>query len=139
MLNHEIVIFDFLLKKPISPSICQKLLDELLVKLDMKKLADVRFYDALDLSEPGFSFIQPITTSHICGHYFSTEQQPHHLHLDIYSCKSFAWEEVFEVCKKNMRLGEWRGTKVIRDLTLMQTCTDIKGSGDKIIFCKDLI
>ena len=98
-LAHKIFILDAELQKPLASEnrrkIVENLVKDLLSTLDMKELGPLSFYDATDLDFPGWSFVQPITTSHITGHYFFEEKTGKaDIHIDIYSCKEFEWEDV---------------------------------------------
>jgi S-adenosylmethionine/arginine decarboxylase-like enzyme len=92
-LMHKILIIDAELQNAL-PSVdyhafVENLAVEMMYVLDMKPLGPIGIFEALDDTEPGWSFIQPITTSHISAHYFSKPDPKPHIHIDIYSCKNF--------------------------------------------------
>lgn len=46
----------------------RRFIDEVLSALGMTPLGELGIYPAVDQSAPGWSFIQPITTSHVSAH-----------------------------------------------------------------------
>lgn len=120
-LEHRILILDANLKQNLvfdkHVDITTKLVEDLLHALNMKKLGKLEIYNSVDANFPGWSFIQPITTSHISGHYFEDEKQPH-IHFDIYSCKKFQWKTVINILDKHLHLAEWSGNFIVRDVEL---------------------
>lgn len=48
--------------------IMRRFIDEVLSALGMTPLGELGIYPAVDQSAPGWSFIQPITTSHVSAH-----------------------------------------------------------------------
>jgi len=79
-LVHQMMMLDADLTKPVAnaagPRLVRRLVDRLLAELGMTELGNLQFFEAVDLSAPGWSFIQPITTSHISGHYFAMPDEP---------------------------------------------------------------
>jgi hypothetical protein len=136
-LSHEHFIIDAILKKTLNfderKKITENLISDLLKTLKMIKLGKLEIYDATDDKFPGWSFIQPITTSHISGHYFEESDIPSHIHLDIYSCKSFDWKLVISILDQHLGLGAWSGNLIMRELQLdKRTTLLLKGLGNKV-------
>ena len=50
-----------------------------------------------DLSKEGFSLLQLITTSNICGHFIDHHG---HIYLDVFSCKQFDNQTVIDTVKE---------------------------------------
>jgi S-adenosylmethionine/arginine decarboxylase-like enzyme len=119
-LVHRHFIFDAELNEKLDFSnryeITTNLIQTLIKKLGMEALDQLQIYDAKDINYPGWSFIQPITTSHISGHYFEEENNLSHLHMDIYSCKLFECTDVIEILNKNFSIFTWYGYWLNRDL-----------------------
>jgi hypothetical protein len=109
------------------------LIDALLEALDMKILGPLQIYDATDLTAPGWSFIQPITTSHISGHYFCIPNERPHIHIDIYTVKPFLCQAAVNIMHDHLSLSDWIGTFVLRDMSLhTRQHIEIVGEGNKI-------
>lgn len=123
-LKHEIFIIDTNLLKPLNESTYQQdaksLIDDLLQTLEMEPLGPLQVLMALDQRAPGWSFIQPITTSHISGHYFEKPGRFPHLHLDIYSCCSFQWQLVINILDRHLGLKDWSANLILRHTKLEQ-------------------
>ena len=117
---HEIFVLDaHLAKEPDvqdSHSVTRRLVDRLMVALRMEELGPLTIYPALDQRAPGWSFIQPITTSHMAGHYFEKPGRGPHIRFDVYSCVSFNWMHVIEVLHEELGLLDWRATFIERDI-----------------------
>lgn len=136
-LQHELFIFDanlvsHLPRKGFS-KVVHGLVRDLLTGLNMKKLGPLEIYEASDLRFPGFSFIQPITTSHISGHYFEKIESSSHIHMDIYSCKPFAWKKIITMLDASLRLADWKANTICRSLDGHRSCSEIIGRGKKIV------
>ena len=143
-LEHEIIVLDAYLKKALDPSHMEewtrKFIDSLLATLRMEELGPLQIYPALDLRAPGWSFIQPITTSHIAGHYFEKPGKSPHIRMDIYSCCSINWRKVIQVCNEHMNLGLWRATFIDRQIDERARATShISGEGNLILDELDLL
>ncbi len=112
--------------------------DHLLEVLGMERLGPFEFYPAIDLTAPGWSWIQPISTSHASGHYWSAPGRPN-LHIDVYSCMPFSWERVVKVAHEHFRLLDWTATLVMREFALKErTTTHIIGRGKDVLRCEEL-
>lgn len=137
-LRHEIFVLDAHLADVLDVSkykeITNSLIDQLLASLGMEKLGDLQIYPATDLRAPGWSFIQPITTSHISGHYFEKPGRQPHIRLDVYSCETVDWRELIRVVHKNLSLADWRGTFLQRAIELddPRTTLELSGKGDQV-------
>lgn len=138
-LLHEIFVLDACLKQALDPKRMKKithdLVEDLLVALRMEKLGPVGIYPAKDLRAPGWSFIQPITTSHISGHYFEQPDYPH-IRIDVYSCASVNWRKVISVVHQHLDLTQWRGTFIDRQIGVDgadRLVLDVHGMGDQIL------
>ncbi len=110
-LVHEHFILDADLESKLDfknrKKITEDLIDDLLENLKMQRLCPLQIYDAVDANFPGWSFIQPITTSHISGHYFEEKDKPSHIHIDIYSCRAFDWKKVINIIHQFLNLNDW--------------------------------
>lgn len=121
--HHKIFILDAQLASVLDESdpkkFCTAFFGELLETIKMKRLAPMSVSPAADLDAPGFSGLQELTTSHTSFHYF---WEPHHptknpnVHLDLYSCAPFSYEDVVRVAHKHFGLAEWTGNFIERTL-----------------------
>lgn len=142
VLLHHHFILDAHLRKPFDNSkkedIVRELIGDLLKTLKMKKLGSLEIYPATDLRAPGWSFLQPITTSHISGHYFGGPGRHSHIHMDIYSCRGFDWKMALRTLIRHLPLGSWQITFVNRTINSNEfpndkrEILDIHGSGGEI-------
>lgn len=141
-LEHHHFILDAQLLQPLDASrqnsITESLVSDLLQKLEMKELGPMQIYPATDKRAPGWSFVQPITTSHISGHYFEGPGRHPHIHLDIYSCQGFDWMMALSVLSTHLPLGIWHATFINRNIDVdnnrieARTILDIQGTGPSI-------
>ncbi|MCA9370888.1 MAG: hypothetical protein KC680_02930 [Candidatus Peregrinibacteria bacterium] len=143
-LEHEIFILDAYLKDPLDQSQMEswtrKFIDAILGALRMEELGPLQIYPALDLRAPGWSFIQPITTSHISGHYFEKPGKHPHIRLDCYSCASINWKKIIKVCDEFMHMGLWRATFINRQIDEGQRdAFHISGEGSMVLDELDLL
>jgi S-adenosylmethionine/arginine decarboxylase-like enzyme len=119
-LVHQHFIIDAELKEPLNfdkrHEITRELIDALMDNLNMEELGPLQVYDAVDDEYPGWSFIQPITTSHISGHYFEEKNKPSHIHMDIYSCKEFDKEKLLEILNQYLGLEKWSSDCIFREI-----------------------
>jgi S-adenosylmethionine/arginine decarboxylase-like enzyme len=117
-IKHEIFLLDANLTSALDQSqmepITRGLVRDLMAALGLEELGKLELYPALDLRAPGWSFVQPITTSHITGHYFEKPGNHPHIHLDIYSCDSIEWKGIVAIVDKHLALADWRGSFVTR-------------------------
>lgn len=137
-LQHEIFVLDTHLQealpmdnhREITINLVQKLLDV----LGMERLGDMQIYPALDMRAPGWSFIQPITTSHISGHYFEKPGRLPHIRLDVYSCEAVNWKNIIKVAHEHLVLADWRATFIHREIELHdnRVVLEIAGLEDNI-------
>jgi S-adenosylmethionine/arginine decarboxylase-like enzyme len=105
----------------------------------MEKLAPLEIFDATDSRFPGWSFIQPITTSHISGHYFEEVGKPSNIHMDVYSCKMFEWGKIFPILDDALKLGQWSANLIIRSVQIsQQTQKMMSGKGANVTEVLDL-
>lgn len=142
-LIHEHFILDAELVHPLNfdnrHEITRTLIDELMSSLNMVELGTLQVYDAVDPTFPGWSFIQPITTSHISGHYFEEKNKASHIHLDIYSCKYFDWKKVIILINKNLDLAHWVANYVVRANTIQaRGVVAIEGKGGSFTVTQSL-
>ncbi|MFA7681896.1 MAG: hypothetical protein WCX61_02600 [Candidatus Peribacteraceae bacterium] len=138
-LFHEIFILDAYLQKELDESkkesITQKLIDDLLVALRMDPLGELRIFPAADLRAPGWSFLIPITTSHISGHYFVSPGRLPHIRMDVYSCASVNWRKVIDIANSHLALEKWRGTFIDRQIGVdgsERLMWDVHGEADQV-------
>ncbi|MDD5041022.1 MAG: hypothetical protein PHX87_00995 [Candidatus Peribacteraceae bacterium] len=141
-LLHHHFILDAHLLRPLDNSekedITHALIEDLLNTLKMKKLGPLEIYPATDLRAPGWSFLQPITTSHIAGHYFERPGNHPHIHIDLYSCQGFDWKIALIPLTRHFPLGAWQATFVNRVISSDESSKDrreildIRGSGENV-------
>jgi len=139
-LQHEIFILDSYLKKPLPThnkrAFVQGFIDELLTALRMEPLAPLQIFDAVDNRAPGYSFIIPITTSHISGHYFEKPGKHPHIRMDVYSCASVNWRKLIMLADRHLKLGAWHATFIDRQIGIdgsERLMMDIKGEGADVL------
>jgi hypothetical protein len=111
----------------------KRLVDDLLKSLGMEKLGPLQIYWATDQRAPGWSFIQPITTSHISGHYFEKPGKSPHIHIDIYSCDKVNYRKVLDVLHRHLQFSEWSANFITRDTKHMQRAVQhLSGNGKNV-------
>lgn len=143
-LEHEIFIMDAYLKNPLDPSKMESwtrnFIDALLSALRMEELGPLQIFPATDLRAPGWSFIQPITTSHIAGHYFEKPGKHPHIRIDMYSCESVNWRKLVDVLHEHLDMGLWRATFIDRQIDEKKRATmHISGEGNTVLDELDLL
>ncbi|MBU0591961.1 S-adenosylmethionine decarboxylase [Candidatus Micrarchaeota archaeon] len=84
----------------------QRLVDELMKRINMKPLGPLNWATAEDLEFPGQSFVQMITTSHCSLHLFADTNE---VYFDLYSCKEFDEKEVVGLLDETFGISEWHG------------------------------
>lgn len=137
-LVHEMLVLDAFLEAPLPQSryesITHRFVAELLDVLGMEALGELGIWPALDEREPGWSFIQPITTSHVSAHYFQNPGGRPHLRLDAYSCASIDFRELVRLCHRHFRLADWCASFIKRELDRpgQRSVIDIVGVGDLV-------
>lgn len=135
-LRHEIIILDAQLTSPLEEAgwpTARAFTEDLLRTLRMEPLAPLAVYPATDDRAPGWSFIQPITTSHVSGHYFLRPGPQPHIHLDVYSCDSVDWKTVMECVSRHFPLGEWTASFIVRGLSLSpRSVLNLAGTGSSV-------
>lgn len=135
-LVHEMLVLDAFLEAPLlqsrHQSITRKFVAELLDVLGMEALGELGIWPAVDEREPGWSFIQPITTSHVSAHYFRNPGGRPHLRLDAYSCASIDFRKLVRLSHRHFRLTDWCASFIKRELELpgQRRIVDIAGFGD---------
>ena len=138
-LVHEIVVLDAFLQEPLDSqrfeAITKAFISELLSVLKMQALGQLGIYPAVDDRAPGWSFIQPITTSHVSAHYFEKPGRMPHIRLDAYSCDSIDWKQLIEVCHKHFRLEEWHASFIDRQIgrRSRRKVVDLTGVGARVL------
>lgn len=143
-LEHEIFILDTYLNAALDESKrdawTRLFVDALLSALRMEELGSLQIYPAMDVRAPGWSFLQPITTSHISGHYFEKPGKHPHMRLDCYSCASINWKKVVRVCNEFLDMGVWKATFIDRQIDENQrSAVHISGEGSIILDELDLL
>ena len=110
---------------------------ELLEAIDMQPLAPMSVSPAADLKAPGFSGIQELTTSHTSFHYFWEPgiDDPHpNIHIDLYSCAPFSYNDVIRIAHKHFRFQSWIANCIDRHLESSQRMTiQLTGTHDRIL------
>ncbi len=138
---HKIFFLDAKLKGLVDESdprgFCEKYFGKLLEAIQMKQLAPLSVSPAADLEAPGFSGVQELTTSHTSFHYFWEPNHPTgnpNVHIDLYSCAPFSYEDVIRVANEHFGLAEWTGNFVERTINPQDRVSLlIKGKGDRIV------
>lgn len=138
---HKIFFLDAKLAGLIDESdprgFCEKYFGKLLEAIQMKPLAPMSVSPAADLEAPGFSGVQELTTSHTSFHYFwepKARGGNPNVHIDLYSCAPFSYEDVIRVAHEHFGLAEWTGNFVERTIDPKNRVSLlIKGKGDRII------
>lgn len=137
-LEHQILVLDAGLREPLDcgryAAITRCFVDDLLNVLGMDPLGELGIYLAVDQRAPGWSFIQPITTSHVSAHYFEKPGRTPHIRLDAYSCESVDWQSLIRVCHGHFTLGAWRATFIDRQIEPQheRTVVDLAGTGPHV-------
>ncbi len=143
-LVHQIFVLDAHLEKPLEcaaqDTITRKFIDDFLTVLGLEELGPLGIYPAVDDRAPGWSFIQPITTSHISAHYFEKPGKFPHIRIDAYSCDQVDWQELVRVCHRHFNLADWRGTFINReiDANTGRSVCDLGGVGDVVTLNSEL-
>ena len=138
-LVHQILVLDAFLEESLDQrqhkTITKRFIDELLGVLDMQALGELGIYPAVDQRAPGWSFIQPITTSHVSAHYFEKPGRKPHIRLDAYSCDSIDWNRLIDVCHEHFALSNWHATFIDRqiDASDRRRVIDLIGIGPRVI------
>jgi hypothetical protein len=137
-LMHQIFVLDAHLQEPLDTDahlpITQNFIAEFLSVLGLEPLGPLGIYPAVDDRAPGWSFIQPITTSHISAHYFEKPGNSPHIRIDAYSCDEVNWRDLVQVCHRHFNLADWRGTFIDREIDWYKSrlVQDIKGVGNSV-------
>lgn len=137
-LLHQIFVLDAYLKRPLDcdaqDSITKNFVHEFLTVLGLEPLGPLGIYPAVDARAPGWSFIQPITTSHISAHYFEKPGKAPHIRIDAYSCEEVDWQKLVSVCHHHFQLAEWRATFIDREIDSQRerAIQDIQGVGEGV-------
>ena len=143
-LLHQIFVLDAYLEEALDTgartSITERFVDDALGVLGLEPLGPLGIYPALDERAPGWSFIQPITTSHISAHYFERPGDGPHIRIDAYSCDRIDWPSLLGVCHRHFRLADWRGTFVDREIDghRPRPITDLSGRGELVTASRTL-
>jgi hypothetical protein len=134
-LKHEHFLLDAYLRAPLAQRrmrpITQRLVADLLAALRMEPLGELAIFPAADQRAPGWSFLQPITTSHMSGHYFLRPGRHPHIRMDVYSCESVDWREIIRVADRHLGFSAWRGTFIDRqiDIGIPRSALELMGRG----------
>lgn len=144
-LLHEIFILDAHLASPLVTEnrieTTNNFINEFLQALGLEPLGDLGVFDAMDERAPGWSFIQPITTSHISGHYFEKPGRQAHIRIDAYSCDAINWMNLLTVCDRHFSLSDWRANFIEREIEPARNrrVLDLAGTGAIVLYEDDLI
>lgn len=137
-LEHQMLVLDAGLRHRLDcrryREITRRFIDDLLDVLGMEPLGALGIYPAVDQRAPGWSFIQPITTSHVSAHYFEKPGPTPHIRLDAYSCETVDWRRLVHVCDRHFALAEWRATFIDRQIEYHheRAVVDLAGSGTRV-------
>ncbi|MDO8648744.1 MAG: deoxyhypusine synthase family protein [Candidatus Peregrinibacteria bacterium] len=142
--EHEIFILDAYLKKALDSRKWNPGREGLSMpywlRFTWKNWAPLQLYPATDLRAPGWSFIQPITTSHFSGHYFEKPGKHPHIRMDFYSCASINWRKIVRVCDEHLHMGMWKATFIDRQIDERdRAAMHFSGDGDLILEEIDLL
>jgi hypothetical protein len=138
-LVHEMLVLDAFLELPLDQqgyeSITRSFVLEMLWVLGMEPLGELGIFPAVDEREPGWSFIQPITTSHVSAHYFGNPGGRPHIRLDAYSCASIDCKSLLAVCHKHFRLDTWLACFIERQLDhpYRRSLIEMTGAGSRVV------
>lgn len=138
ILSHEMFILDANLAKALDREkmneITGNLIKDLLEHLGMMELGPLEIFNSTDPRAPGWSFIQPITTSHISGHYFIKPDDTNpNIHMDFYSCKPFDWKTIIPILHQHLQLAKWHGNFMYRkDVMADREVCEMSGDGLRI-------
>ena len=137
-LRHQILVLDAYLEHALDVearrSITERFVDDALGVLGLEPLGPLALYPAVDERAPGWSFVQPITTSHISAHYFERPGKGPHIRVDAYSCDRIDWHALVRVCHRHFALDGWRATFIDREIDghRSRRITDLSGRGDVV-------
>jgi len=137
-LVHEILVLDAFLAKPLDQgrytSITRDFMSDLLNVLGMETLGELGIFPAVDQREPGWSFIQPITTSHVSAHYFENPSRRPHIRIDAYSCAAIDWNSLIQVCHEHFELDDWCACFIDRQLErpYQRSVVELAGAGANV-------
>jgi len=96
VLVHHLLVVSALVALPIKDvAEGKQWLSQLIHALGMYPLAPATGAYCHDVGNQGLTLLQPITTSHIALHIWDAHN-PAQLELDVYSCKAFDLNTVFE-------------------------------------------
>ncbi|MFK7858809.1 MAG: hypothetical protein AB8B64_08310 [Granulosicoccus sp.] len=143
-IEHQILVLDAYLHGALDcdlqQSITQNFIIDAMGTLGLEPLGSLGIFPAVDERAPGWSFIQPITTSHISGHYFEKPGKSPHIRIDAYSCDQIDWKTFIQVCSQHFDLADWRATFIEREIDAQQTrpILTLEGSGDHISYNQKL-
>ena len=97
MLEHKHLIINARVNKPLKNTVeAKKWFKRLIAKIDMEILMGPYASYSEQEGNRGLTAVAIITTSHIAAHFWD-EDEPGVLQLDIYSCKDFNIEDVFDM------------------------------------------
>lgn len=143
-LLHQIFVLDAHLETSLDCSrqnaITRAFIDDFLAVLGLEPLGPLGIYPAVDDRAPGWSFIQPITTSHISAHYFEKPGKSPHIRIDAYSCDEVDWRKLVGVCHRHFKLADWRGTFIDREIEVgvQRSVSDVGGIGGQVVHAMEL-
>lgn len=96
MLDHKHLIINCRVNKPIvSPIKGKQWAKKLIDKIDMEIFMGPHAAYCNDKGNKGLTISAIISTSHLCVHFWD-EDKPGHMRVDLYSCKNFDIETIFE-------------------------------------------
>ncbi len=139
VLTHRMLVLDAWLCRALDQrrhrAITRDFVDDLLRVLGMEPLGELGIFPAVDERAPGWSFIQPITTSHVSAHYFERPGPAPHLRLDAYSCHPFDWRRLIGVCHRHFRLADWRASLIEREIDAGagRSVMELSGTGPEAV------
>lgn len=143
-IEHQILVLDAYLHSSLDCSqqkkITRKFINDAMATLGLEPLGSLGIFPAVDERAPGWSFVQPITTSHISGHYFEKPGKAPHTRIDAYSCDRIDWRAFIQVCSQHFYLSDWRATFIERDIDSQQPrpITTLAGCGNRISYSQKL-
>lgn len=97
-----------------NPDKIKEFIDELCIKIDMKKFGQLHLERFGSGELEGYSCMQFIETSSITAH-FEEQQNPKKAFIDIFSCKNFDENKATEFCKEFFQAKKAKSRTIIRN------------------------
>lgn len=131
-LSHEIISIEARTKSISAtewPQRVEAMMKDMLDALGMLPLGPLLQCTSRQQNATIRSFIQPITTSHIAGHYYVSEDFEPEFHFDVYTCDGISIETTLQVLHSYIPLIEWSGTYIRRNIDDTRYIVSLSGNG----------